>query len=136
MLAFRDVFLADLGQFPFFILCFVAVFQIAGRVRLSREYSFLAASLFVLIPNFFKQLEIGYVDVMLCAFFLISLNFILLLYENFNMKNLGLCATSLGLLFGTKTIGLAFGAVIFLLLILVIIVKSGLKKLVPIHLLQ
>lgn len=128
MFPFKDVFLADLGQLPFFILCFIAVFSIARRIGINRDYSFLSAALFVLIPNFFKQLEIAYVDIILTSFFLISLNFLLLLNENFSLKNLSLCAIGLGLAFGTKTIALPIGAVISFLLILILTKQQDYKR--------
>ncbi len=121
MLPFKDVFLADLGQLPFFILCFVSAFSIARKIGITRDYSYLAAALFVLVPNFFKQLEVAYVDTILCAFFLISLNFLLALSRQFDIKNLLLCAISLGLLLGTKTIALPFGAVLSVFFLLIIL---------------
>lgn len=125
---FKSAFLADAGQLPFFILCFIAVFAIARKIGVSREYSALAASLFVLIPNFFKQLEIGYVDVMLTSFILIAINFLLLLNENFNLKNLVICAVALGLAVGTKTISVVYGTIISVLFILILLKQKNLKK--------
>lgn len=128
MLPFRDVFLADLGQLPFFLLCFLAVFSISRRIVINEDYSFLSAALFVLIPNFFKQLEIAYVDVILAAFFLIALNFLFLLNERFNLKNLLLFSIGFGLFIGTKTVAIPFGIILFILFILIISAKKDIKK--------
>ncbi|MCX5713529.1 MAG: hypothetical protein NT033_01685, partial [Candidatus Omnitrophica bacterium] len=70
MLPFRSVFFADLGQAPFFFLSLLLAFSIARKMGVSKELSYLAACLFVLIPNFFKQLQIGYVDLMVAALFM------------------------------------------------------------------
>ena len=49
----KSVFFADIGQVPFFILAFLAVYNISRKINLDRDLSFYSASLFVLIPNFF-----------------------------------------------------------------------------------
>ncbi|MBU4346035.1 MAG: glycosyltransferase family 39 protein [Candidatus Omnitrophica bacterium] len=128
ILPFKNVFLADLGQVPFFILCFIAVFSIARKIGVSKDYAFLSAALFVTIPNFFRQLEIAYVDIILTAFFLITLNFLLLLNENFRLKNLLISAIGLGLFFGTKTIAIPFGAIMSIFFVLILIRQRDYKK--------
>jgi len=65
ILPLRNVFLADLGQLPFFIAAFFAVVSIGNKLGLSNKHSFLAAVLFSLIPNYFKQLQIAYIDIRL-----------------------------------------------------------------------
>lgn len=127
ILPFKNVFLADIGQLPFFILALVAVFSLARKIGIRRDYSFLAAALFALIPNFFKQLEIAYVDTIFCAFFLIGVNFLVLLSRQFNLKNLLLAAAALGLLLGTKTIAVPFSAVLAVLLLLILFSQKGHK---------
>ena len=128
ILPFKNVFLADIGQLPFFILCLIAVFSLARKIGLSKDYSFLAAALFVLIPNFFKQLEIAYVDTIFCAFFLMGVNFLVLLSQQFNPKNLLLAAAALGLLLGTKTIAVPFAAVLFVLFVLILFTRQEQKR--------
>ncbi len=110
----KNVFLADLGQFPFFILAFLAVFNISKKLSLNNELSFYAAGLFSLIPNYFKQLGIAYVDVMVAGLFLVCVNFILLLHERFNWRNVLVYSISLGLLVGTKTVALPYSAILFI----------------------
>jgi hypothetical protein len=105
---FKNVFLADLGQLPFFILAFLCVYGISRKIGLEEKLSLFAAGLFLLIPNYFKQLQIAYVDVMVTALFLVCLNFLLLLNENFSAKLTLAYAIGMGLLFGTKTVALPY----------------------------
>ena len=114
ILPFKSVFLADVGQIPFFILTFLATYSIARKVNLNRESSFYTASLFLIIPNFFKQLQIAYVDVMVAALFLTCLNSLFLLSRDFSLKNLLVWSLSLGLFLSTKTIALPYAALLFL----------------------
>ncbi len=114
MIPLKNVFFADLGQVPFFILAILSVYSISRKLGLRREYSFFAASLFMLIPNFFKQLQIAYVDIMVTGLFLASLNYLFLIAESFSLQNILLFSASLGLLVGTKTIGLPYGLLLFL----------------------
>ncbi|MDD4910324.1 MAG: hypothetical protein PHR44_06605 [Candidatus Omnitrophica bacterium] len=117
ILPFKSAYLADLGQLPFFIIAFFAVFSIGKKLRLNNEHSFFASSLFVIIPNFFKQLQIGYVDLMLAALFLVSINFILALRERFNIKNVIILAVSFGIFIGVKTTALPYGLLVFMVFI-------------------
>ncbi|MBN1912821.1 MAG: hypothetical protein JW788_00315, partial [Candidatus Omnitrophica bacterium] len=108
MFPLKNVFLADVGQLPFFILGFLAVFALGRRLGLSRENSCLSACLFTLIPNYFKQLQIAYVDVMVSALFLSSLLYLFLLDEDFSFASSLGYGLSLGLLIGTKTVALPY----------------------------
>ncbi len=114
---FKNVFLADLGQAPFFVLVFLAVYNICRKLSVSKEYSLFAAVLMTITPNYFKQLSIAYVDVMLCAWFLLSLNFLLYLSRNFDFKNVTLFSFSLGMLIGTKTIALPYSLILIIFFI-------------------
>jgi hypothetical protein len=114
----RNVFLADLGQIPFFLLAFLATYNIARKLKLSRENSLYAAILFLLIPNFFKQLQIAYLDVMIAALFLVCLNYLFLLEQDFSAKNLLIYSMSVGLFLGIKTIALPYSVLLFLPFIL------------------
>lgn len=110
----KSVFLADLGQAPFFILAFLSVYGISRKLELGNKYSFYAAALFFIIPNFFKQLQIAYVDVMVAALFLSSLNILLLLNREFSLRNALLFGFSLGLFLSVKTVSLPYAALLFL----------------------
>lgn len=113
ILPFKSVFLADLAQAPFFALAFLSVYALGRKLDLNRRFSFYAAVLFCLIPNFFKQLQVAYVDVMVAALFLAALNYIFILREDFSAKNTFCFGASLGLLIGTKTLALPYAALLF-----------------------
>ena len=110
----KSVFLADLGQVPFFILAFLSIYGISRKIKLSREYSLFAAAIFFIIPNFFKQLQVAYVDVMVAALFFACVNSLFLLSEKFSWQNVFVFSLSLGLLIGTKTIGLPYGGLLLI----------------------
>lgn len=112
ILPFHDVMIADLGQLPFFIIGFTAVYAIARKTNLDKIYAFTAACLFTFIPNYFKHLEIAYVDVMVCALFLCSLNYIFLYEEKHDFSTALLFGLTTGLLIGTKTLALPYGALL------------------------
>ena len=113
MLPLKNVFLADLGQIPFFIISFIALYGICRKLNIGKEYSFYAAGLFSITPNYFKQMEISYVDVMVCGWFLVSLYFLLSFYYQLSIKNALLFALGLGMLIGVKTIALPYSALPF-----------------------
>ncbi len=124
ILPFKNVFLADLGQAPFFILAFLAVYGISRKIGVNREFSLYAAVLFLLIPNVFKQLEIAYVDVMAAALFLVCINYLFLLTREFSRENVLVYSASLGLLLGTKTIALPYSALLFVPFIYLLCFKN------------
>jgi len=125
MLPFKSVFLADLGQLPFFILAVLAVYGIARKTGLNKEWSFYSAALFALIPNFFKQLQIAYVDIMVAAFFLVCLNYLFLLNKNFSWRNVLIYSLSLGLLIGTKTVALPFSVLLIIPFIIIFLKNTS-----------
>ena len=110
----KNVFLADLGQVPFFVLSVVAVYGVSRNIGLDKRYSFYAAGLFLLVPNFFKQLQIAYVDAMVVGLYMAAVNYLLILRNKFNWQNVLLFSISVGLLIGTKTIALPYSAVLFI----------------------
>jgi hypothetical protein len=110
----RNVFLADLGQVPFYILSVLSVYSIARKCGLNKNYAIYSAGLFLLIPNFFKQLQIAYVDVMVAGLFLACVNFLLEARLNFSWPNIIGYSMSLGLLLGTKTVAMPYSALLFL----------------------
>lgn len=129
MVPLKNVFLADLGQVPFFIISFFLVYAISKKTGASRELSFFAACLFALIPNYFKQLQVAYVDMMVAVLFLGALNFLLLIKEEYSLSNVTGFALSLGLLLGTKTVALPYAALLFLpFLYLAISNQTNFKK--------
>ncbi len=120
MLPLKNVFLADLGQAPFFLLAFLSLYGIARKIGLGKGYAFYTAALFILTPNIFRQIEIAYVDVMLAALFFSSINFLLLLYKTFSLPVFICFAVSFGLFLGVKASAVVYG--IFPLLCFALIV--------------
>lgn len=114
LLPFKNVFLADIGQVPFYGIVFLSMYSIGKKIGLNRRFSFYAAILLLLTPNYFKQMKIAYVDVMVTAFFLLGLNFLFNLQKNFNIKNILLIGLSTGLLIGTKIIAIPHALIIAL----------------------
>ena len=116
---FKSVFLANIGQFPFFFFAFIAVYNIGLKTGLDEKMAFIAAALFSVVPNYFRQLEFGYSDIMVASLFLIALNFLLSLENEFKLKNLLLASISLGLLLGTKTVSLPYACVLFIFMAII-----------------
>jgi len=104
----KNVFLADLVSFPFLLLSGILVYKITREFGLGRKLSFFSMFLFMLTPNVFKQIEVAYIDIIVCAFYLGGLYFILRLKENFKFTYFLFAALSLGLLIGTKTLALVY----------------------------
>ncbi len=116
----KNVFLADLGQFPFFLCAFLGVHSISRKLGVSARYSLLAASLFSIIPNYFKQLQIAYIDIMDVALFIMALNFLFVAYERKLLRYVFLSVLSAALLFGTKTTAMPLALLLFVGAILTI----------------
>lgn len=128
ILPFKNVFLADLGQIPFFILASLATYNIAIKIGLDKKLSFYATALFLLIPNFFKQLQIAYVDVMVAGLFLVCVNFLFLLNEKLSWVNTLIYSISLALLLGTKTVALPYCILLIIPFIYLLFKAGNLKK--------
>ncbi|MEW6008956.1 MAG: hypothetical protein AB1629_04900 [Candidatus Omnitrophota bacterium] len=126
MFPFKNVFLADLGQVPFFIVALLSVYSIGKKLNLKNEYAFFAAAIFTLIPNYFKQLEVAYVDVMVASLFLAAVNFLFLLNRDFKIRNLILFSLSLGLMLGTKSLALLY-AILLIIPFFYLCFKKGLN---------
>ncbi|MFH0790873.1 MAG: hypothetical protein V2A64_04495, partial [Candidatus Omnitrophota bacterium] len=120
MLPFRNVFLADLGQLPFFVLSFLAIYSISRKIGINKRFSFYTAALFLLIPNFFKQLSIAYVDVMVAGLFLTCIVYLFLLNTQFSLRYVLLYSMSFGLLLGTKTTAFPYSILLFIPFVLLL----------------
>lgn len=114
MIPLNSVFFADLGQAPFFILCFLAIYSISRKIGIKQNLSLYSASLFFIMPNFFKQLSVAYVDVMVAGLFLACINSLFLLNQSFSWQNVLLYSLSLGLLLGVKTTALPYSALLLI----------------------
>jgi hypothetical protein len=124
MFPFKSVMLADLGQIPFFAMVFLSIYNLCRKMDVSQEYSFFAAALFTVTPNYFKQMNIAYVDIMVCAWFLLALNFLFNLNKDTSIKNTLLFALSIGMLIGTKTIALNFSFILIFFFIYILLRKK------------
>ena len=120
MLPLKNVFLADLGQVPFFVIGFCAVYSLSRKMNMDKVESLLAACLFTLIPNYFKQMRIAYVDVMVAALFLVCLNCLFLLRKQLSYRVVVLFSLAFGLFLGIKTICLPYGALLYIMFLLII----------------
>ena len=121
MYPLKNVFMADLGQIPFFVISFIALYGICRKFTINREYSFCAAGLFTITPNYFKQMEIAYVDVMVAGWFLAGCYFLFSFYRERKLKDVVLFSLSLGFLIGTKTIALPYAAVLVIIFTLAVL---------------
>lgn len=131
LLPLKNVFLADFGQLPFYALAIFSLYAISKKIGLNKGLAFYAALLFLLIPNFFKQMQLAYVDVMVGALFLCSLYYIFLLAEDFSWQNALLFSVSLGLFLGLKTIALPFSIFLFIPFIYLLLTHFRKSYLLP-----
>lgn len=106
---FKNVFLADFGQVPFFILAFLGIFNSCRKLEIRKELCFYAALLFLMVPNVFKQLEIAYVDVMFVALFAAAFNFLITFYRRPDWRYLILFSVTFGFFLGIKTSSIVYG---------------------------
>ena len=127
MLPLKNVFLADLGQVPFFFIALIAIYGICRKFNVSKVYSAYAALLFIITPNVFKQLEIAYVDVMVAALFLGALYFLFALRQRFSLSNTVAFSLYFGAFIGTKTSAIIYGSFL-VFFFLAVVVTSGFKK--------
>ncbi len=112
ILPLKNVFLADLGQVPFFIAAFFTTYSLARKLSLSKEYAFFSAAIFTLVPNYFKQLKIAYVDIMVACMFIIALNYLFLLYKERSARNTLFYSLAVGLMLGIKTTALPLAIIL------------------------
>jgi hypothetical protein len=109
MLPLRNAFISDLGEVPFYIIGIITVYSILRRYSVNVKIALLSGFLWVLIPNIFKQLRTSsQIDVICAVLFLLMFYTLLLLKENFNLKNTALFGISTGLFIGTKIINFAW----------------------------
>lgn len=128
ILPFKNVYLADIGQLPFYIISLIAVFAIARRIGLDKKISYLATIIFGIIPNFMKELEIAYSDIMMACIFLLAVYSLLVLRKKFRWSIFSLSVVNLGLLLGTKTAGLPYVGILVMYLLYLLIKNKGIKK--------
>ncbi|HNX81562.1 MAG TPA: hypothetical protein PKL77_05390 [Candidatus Omnitrophota bacterium] len=112
MIPFRNAFLANAGQIPFFILIFVMIYATGRCLGLHRSSALIPAILFILIPNVFKHLKLAYVDMMVAAYFMAAAYFLIRLKNQYKRGEVIGFALSAGLLLGTKTVALPYSVLL------------------------
>ena len=123
----KNALFASVSQAPFYFIAILAIYSILKKLQVSKIISMIAAITWVLIPNVFKHLKEGaYIDIMCAAIFLMSLNYLLILKDDFNIKNSLLLGVTCGILLGLKTLNIFWLAAIFPLFSYVIFIN--LKK--------
>lgn len=122
MIPFRNAFLANIGQIPFFVLLFIMTYATGRALKLNRWAALVPAILFILIPNVFKHLKLAYVDMMVAAYFVTATYFLIRLKEQYQRAYVVAFALSIGLLLGTKTVALPYS---FLLIVPFVIISFG-----------
>ncbi|MHA1843610.1 MAG: hypothetical protein ACTSWE_05025 [Promethearchaeota archaeon] len=126
-LPFKNVFIADIGQLPFYLISLMVVFAIARKIGLDYKLSLMASISFGIIPNYLKEIEIAYSDIMMACFFLLAFYFLLILKDKFSWPIFSLSVVNLGLLLGTKTAGLPYAGVLVIYLFYLVIKHKGIK---------
>ncbi len=112
ILPFREDFLVNLGQLPFLIIGAFSLFGIARTIGISRLISSWACLLFISTPAVIAQIANPYVDIIFTSLFLLSVEFLLLYWKKEKKIMLVLLATSLGLLYGIKSLAIPYGLLI------------------------
>ncbi|MFH0855142.1 MAG: hypothetical protein V1869_01290 [Candidatus Omnitrophota bacterium] len=109
MLPLRNAFLADLGEFPFYIIGIITVYMILRKFGVKKEMALLSGFLWALIPNIFKQLRTAsQIDLICAVMFLLMVYAILLFKEEPGMKRAVLFGISAGIFLGTKVINIVW----------------------------
>ena len=125
---------AQSGQFPFFILCLLALTGVCRELNLKPPWRYLPALLFALTPLASVQASMAFNDLAVAALVLTSLYWILRLRSSRRAEDLYLASISLGLLAGIKYLALLPAAVLGLILIVVLLPIGRAKRVGPLHL--
>ncbi len=126
MLPLKNALFASVTQAPFYVISILAMYSILKKLQVSKSISLITAITWVLIPNIFKHLKEGaYIDIMCAAIFLMTLNYLLILKDNFNLKNSSLLGITCGILLGLKTLNIFWLAALFPLFIYIIFINTN-----------
>ncbi|MDP8216755.1 MAG: hypothetical protein P9L98_05510 [Candidatus Kaelpia imicola] len=131
ILPFKSGYMADLGQLPFYLISLIAVFAIALKAGLSKRISLMAALTFGIIPNYLKEIEIGYADIMMSSLFILSFYWLFLLHKRFKWSIFFIAAITLGFLLGIKTAAFPYTILLFLYLFYILLKSKGIKRALP-----
>lgn len=107
MFPLKNAFLANGAQAPFYFIAILAIYSVFRKFDIEKSIALLTALLWALIPNVLKQLREGaYIDIICAALFFMLLNFLLILYKEFRLRNAFIFGLTLGLFIGTKTLNI------------------------------
>lgn len=113
MLPLKSEMLTNAGQFPFYCAAALLAWRIGTILGLNRYAAAASGALFALVPGIMHQSVASEVDIVFCSLFLLSLYFMLVYLDG---ENRAACAAlsglAIGLLAGTKYIGLTFAPIL------------------------
>jgi hypothetical protein len=126
MLPLKNALFASVTQAPFYFISILAMYSILKKLQVSKVISLIIAITWILIPNIFKHLKEGaYIDIMCVAIFLMTINYLLILKDNFNVKNSLLLGITCGIFLGLKTLNIFWLAALFPLFIYIVFINIG-----------
>lgn len=109
LLPLKSEFLAKLGQAPFVLLTLIAIFSISRKIGLRGRWSVCCCLLALSLPEFAKQgVSRAGNDIVFTFFFLLSLNFLMMLRKNFSGTVAACFSAAIGLLVGTKSLAVPY----------------------------
>jgi len=109
MLPLKNAFLADVGEAPFYIVGILAIYSILRKYGVKYDAALFCGFLWALVPNILRQMLYGsLIDVICAATLLVLLNSLLILKEEFSLKNALVFGTALGIFIGTKIINIVW----------------------------
>ncbi len=125
MLSLKNALFANVAQAPFYFISILAMYSILKKLRVSKGVGLVMAITWILIPNIFKHLKEGaYIDIMCVTIFLMTLNYLLILKDNFSLKNSLLLGVTCGIFLGLKTLNIFWLAALSPLFIYVILINT------------
>ncbi len=107
----HEDFLVNCGQTPFWILSGLAVAALARETGVGRPGAVVAGTAAMLIPGVIQQATVARVDIAMSAWLLISIYFALRWSKTRQAGHLLLFGLCVGLLVGTKSIGILYSVV-------------------------
>ncbi|MBI5414651.1 glycosyltransferase family 39 protein [Candidatus Peregrinibacteria bacterium] len=109
LLPFGKDYFINLVNFPLYFVSGFGIFLISRNLKISTEISLLAAAIFLYIPEVLWQMGTPMVDLYLVTVLISAFYFLQEFAMSRNFSDLTLFGFSLGLLIGTKYLGLPYG---------------------------
>lgn len=115
----QDMALLKVGQWPFLVIGGLAIFATGQQSGGSRESAAITSAVWCCLPLTLRQSSIANVDLIWTTFYLIALYFVMRFYSASRRRiparrDLWTAALSLGIVIGTKSVGLAFAWLLIL----------------------